>query len=312
MSSRLWHINPHADLAFVIRSTARSLRRRALAALAVALAASTMTTVLASATTATVSANWSGYAVTGSSKSPRFDSVAGSWMQPVGSCVRGQETYSVTWVGLGGFRQGSKALEQTGTAVNCTSSGRAVYSAWYELVPAAPVSMRLAVRPGDEISASVAESGGKTILQVRDLTTHRARTAVRTVSPLDLSSAEWIVEAPSICFTTTHCTPLPLTDFGTVSFTNASVGTSGSQRAAIDARSLKVTRLELRDYSQGAGHRFASTVTPATGIASTLSPAGNAFTVTWQALGGQSEGSQPPPRQPSGPSLTSAEASVRR
>jgi hypothetical protein len=317
MSSRLWHINPHADLASVIRPVARSFSRRALAlsalaVLAIAAAASAVAPGIASAVTATVSANWSGYAVTGSSKSAHFDRVAGSWVQPGGSCARGQETYSVTWVGLGGFRQGSKALEQTGTAVNCTSSGRAVYSAWYELVPAAPVTMRLAVHPGDEISASVAESAGETILQVRDLSTHHARTAVRAASPLDLSSAEWIVEAPSLCFTTTHCTPLPLTDFGTVSFSNASVSTSSAQRAAIDARSLKVTRLELRDYSQGPGHRFASTVTPATGIASALSPTGNAFTVTWQALGSQGEGSPAPPQQQSAPSLTSAEASVRR
>lgn len=319
MSSRLWHINPHADLASVIRPAARSFSRRALAlsalaVLAIAAAASAVTPGLAGAVTATVSANWSGYAVTGASKSARFDRVAGSWVQPVGSCVRRQETYSVTWVGLGGFRQGSKALEQAGTAVNCTSSGHAVYSAWYELVPAAPVTMRLAVHPGDQISASVAERAGRTILQVRDLTTHAARTAVRSASPLDLSSAEWIVEAPSLCFTTTHCTPLPLTDFGTVSFSNASVSTSSSQRAAIDARSLKVTRLELRDYSQGPGHRFASTVTPATGIASALSATGNAFTVTWQALGGAGEGSQsqaPPQEQPT-PSLTSAEASARR
>lgn len=317
MTSRLWHNDSHADVASVIRSAARSLPRRALALsalTALAIAASVCTIApAAAAITATVSANWSGYAVTGASRSAHFDRVAGSWVQPVGSCARGQATYSVTWVGLGGFRRGSKALEQTGTAVNCTSSGRAVYSAWYELVPAAPVTMRLAVHPGDQISASVAEQAGRTILQVRDLTTDQERTALRTVSPLDLSSAEWIVEAPSLCFTTTHCTPLPLTDFGTVSFSNASVSTSSSPRAAIDARSLKVTRLELRDYSQGPGHRFDSTVTPATGIASALSAAGNAFTVTWQALGGQGDGSQAPPQeQPAAPSLTSAEASARR
>src|SRR5580704_14855005 len=147
MTSRLWHNDSHADLASVIRSAARSLSRRALtlAALTITAAASTIAPAAAGAITATVSANWSGYAVTGALKSAHFDRVAGSWVQPVGSCVRGQETYSVTWVGLGGFKRGSKALEQTGTAVNCTSSGRAVYSAWYELVPAAPVTMRLAV-----------------------------------------------------------------------------------------------------------------------------------------------------------------------
>lgn len=273
--------------------------------------------VAAAAQSSAVSANWAGYAVTSSSSSAaRFNRVAGTWVQPAGTCTQGQETYSVTWVGLGGFNQGSKALEQDGTAVDCTTSGRAVYSAWFELVPAAPVTMRLTVHPGDTISASVAQRAGKTILQVRDLTTDVSRTAVRRISAPDLSSAEWIVEAPSLCFTTTHCTPLPLTDFGTVSFSDASVGTSHSQRSAIDARSLKVTRLELRDYSDGPGRRFATSVTPASGIASPLSASGNAFTVTWGELAGEgSQGSSEAPSEPQRPPLpgfTSAAASIPR
>lgn len=270
----------------------------------------------AAAESTAVSANWAGYAVTGASKSARLSRVAGTWVQPAGKCVQGQETYSVTWVGLGGFNQGSKALEQTGTAVDCTSSGRAVYSAWFELVPAAPVTMKLSVHPGDTISASVAQKSGHTIMQVRDLSTHTARTAVRTISAPDLSSAEWIVEAPSLCFTSTRCSPLPLTDFGTVAFSNASVSTSQSQSSAIDARSLKVTRLELRDYSQGAGRRFAASVTPASGIASPLSSTGNAFTVTWGELAGEgSQGASESPQQPQGPPVpgfTSAAASIPR
>ncbi|HEV7942079.1 MAG TPA: G1 family glutamic endopeptidase [Solirubrobacteraceae bacterium] len=270
----------------------------------------------AAAESTAVSANWAGYAVTGASKSALLHRVAGTWVQPAGQCVQGQETYSVTWVGLGGFNQGSKALEQTGTAVDCTTSGRAVYSAWFELVPAAPVTMKLAVHPGDTIAASVAQKADQTILTVRDLTTHTARTAVRTISAPDLSSAEWIVEAPSLCFTSTHCTPLPLTNFGTVSFSNASVSSSQSQTSAIDARSLKVTRLELRDYSQGPGRRYAASVTPASGIASPLSAAGNAFTVTWGQLEGEgAQGGSESPQQPQGPPVpgfTSAAASIRR
>jgi hypothetical protein len=266
-----------------------------------------------SAVSSAVSANWAGYAVTGGSRPTSFNRVAGTWTQPAGTCSKGKETYSVTWVGLGGFKAGSKALEQTGTAVDCTPSGRAIYSAWYELVPAAPVTLELAVRPSDQIQASVAQKGAHTVLQVRDLSTGRSRTAVRRLTAPDTSSAEWIVEAPSLCFTSTHCTPLPLTDFGTVSFSDASVSTTNALRAAIDARTLKVTRLELRDYAQGPGRRFASTVTPATGIASALSAAGNAFTVTWEALSGEGEEGPPAAGQASQPpSITSAAASIRR
>lgn len=299
----------------MIATAAKRLALAGLLAAAIPATAAMLAPAQAAAAESTaVSANWAGYAVTGAAQSTRFNRVAGSWTQPAGTCVQGQETYSVAWVGLGGFNQGSQALEQTGTAVDCTSSGRAVYSAWFELVPAAPVTMKLTVHPGDRIAASVAQKGRQTILQVRDLTTHAAKTAVRTISSPDLSSAEWIVEAPSLCFTSTRCTPLPLTNFGTVSFSNASVSTSQAGNSAIDARSLKVTRLELRDYSQGPGRRYAASVTPASGIASPLSASGNAFTVTWGQLSGEgSQGSTESPQQPQGPPVpgfTSAAASI--
>lgn len=304
------------------------IAKRLLAFLAAAIGTIAIWILLApaagAAESSAVSQNWSGYAVTRATQSSHFNRVAGTWVQPSGTCKSGQETYSVTWVGLGGFNAGSRALEQAGTAVNCTSSGQAQYSAWYELVPAAPVTMRLTVHPGDRISASVAQKNGHTILQVADLSAHTSRTAVRKLAAPDLSSAEWIVEAPSLCLTNTHCTPLPLTDFGTVSFSNASVNTGGPQRSAIDASSLKVTRLELRDYQSGPGRHLASSVTPATGIASPLTAGGTAFTVTWGLLEGegsrQKEGSSEPvspetqtPQSPQPPpGVTSAAASIQR
>ena len=43
----------------------------------------------------------------------------------------------------------------------------------------------------------------------------------------DISSAEWIAEAPSTCSQgLSSCTPLPLADFGTVQFTSASATTT--------------------------------------------------------------------------------------
>jgi hypothetical protein len=297
--------------------------RRATPMIALALAAACLAASLAAAfadaapaQSVTVSSNWSGYAVTGPSKGYRFRRVAGSWVQPRGRCEAGRATYAVAWVGLGGFNRGARALEQAGTAVDCSRSGGALYSAWYELVPASPMKFRLRVHPGDRIAASVAEKGRtergrRTILQVRDLTTGAVRTAVRRLAAPDLSSAEWIVEAPSICISSARCMPLPLTDFGTIAFSKASVSGAASSHEAIDARSLKVTRLELRDYSDGPlGTRSQGAATHATGIASALSASGNAFTVTWQALR-TGEAGPPPTQQPPSPparSVTSAAA----
>ena len=41
------------------------------------------------------------------------------------------------------------ALEQTGTAADCTSRGKAVYYAWIELVPDPPTMLKLAVAAGE-------------------------------------------------------------------------------------------------------------------------------------------------------------------
>src|SRR5271156_2413075 len=71
----------------------------------------------------TMSSNWAGYAVTGTSKSPvRFRTVSAHWVQPSVPCTSGQ-SYSGFWVGLGGYRQSSQALEQIGTDADCSSSG---------------------------------------------------------------------------------------------------------------------------------------------------------------------------------------------
>ena len=52
------------------------------------------------------------------------------------------------WVGLGGYTVGSNALEQTGTAADCNGAGKATYYAWYELVPASSVTLKLKIFPG--------------------------------------------------------------------------------------------------------------------------------------------------------------------
>src|SRR5207244_4088553 len=111
--------------------------------------------------------NWSGYAVAdqttvvnGTSDPAQtapipYTSVTATWRQPGVKCRAGSASYSAFWVGLGGFSTDSQALEQTGTGADCTAEGRPTYYAWYELVPAAPITIPLRVLPGDLVTASV-------------------------------------------------------------------------------------------------------------------------------------------------------------
>src|SRR3954451_2790503 len=85
----------------------------------------------AAATSTETSSNWAGYVTTGGS----FSNVTATWVQPTVTCTPGVVSYSSFWVGLGGYGDGSQALEQIGTDADCTGSGRPVHSAWWEIVP---------------------------------------------------------------------------------------------------------------------------------------------------------------------------------
>src|SRR5436309_16057643 len=106
--------------------------RRALATLSIALTCAVVAAAALAAPTAgiDVSSNWSGYAVTGvgstatvASTSMSFTDVTATWTQPTAACTPGQSASAAIWVGLGGYTVGSNALEQAGTAADCSSSG---------------------------------------------------------------------------------------------------------------------------------------------------------------------------------------------
>src|SRR5436190_12438419 len=114
------------------------------------------------------SSNWAGYAV--HRGGVKFKRVTGTWRQPKATCTPGRATYSSVWVGLGGYSVSSKALEQIGGEVDCNARGKVISSAWYELVPAPSRTIRLKVRPGDELKATVTVIGHQARLQLRNLT----------------------------------------------------------------------------------------------------------------------------------------------
>jgi hypothetical protein len=237
-----------------------------------------------------VSQNWAGYVVGNSSTGSGFSNVSGSWVQPSVTCTSGQQDYSAFWVGLGGSSSGSQALEQVGTQADCTSGGGTSYYAWYELVPAAPVQLGLAVHPGDHISAKVDVSASDVTVALTDQTTGQSATKNLQMSDPDTSSAEWIAEAPSECDGSGGCQPLALSDFGTVDFTGASA-TSGGHTGSISdsdwtAQPVALGSSGAQDASYATGQSTAG-ANP-----SSVSTDGSSFSVAWQQSAGGSSASQ--------------------
>lgn len=233
------------------------------------------------------SENWSGYVVgaTGGSGGSST-SASGSWVQPAAKCT-GAQSYAAFWVGLGGSRQ-SQALEQAGTEADCTSTGAASYFAWYELVPAAPVKVNLAVHPGDHISSRVDVAGTTVTVALSNQTTGQSTTRTLTMTNPDISSAEWIAEAPSSCDQTGSCQPLPLTDFATVTFTGASA-TLGGHTGTISDSDWSAAAVQMGGTS-GAGvgvDQVASATGAAGATPSGLSSDGSSFSVVYSSASAQ-------------------------
>jgi Peptidase A4 family len=227
----------------------------------------------------TNSSNWAGYAVHRPGVS--FREVSGTWTQPDVACVAGQPTYSAVWVGLGGYKPTSDALEQIGTEADCGAGGNVVSNAWFELVPAPSKTISLVVHPGDLMHATVTVVGHQVTVELENLTRHRAFHKTLFAPAIDVGSAEWIVEAPSECISQFACQSLPLADFGSVTFASASassaLGTSGS---IVDPTWWR-TKIKLTPGSQRfiVARRTSGTAGMAT--PSTLRSEGSEFDVTY-------------------------------
>ena len=295
-----------------------TLAATAACALGVVVPAASASTDAQSAT----SANWSGYVVGGSSSSTQYKSVSGSWVAPTAKCTSGQG-YSSFWVGLGGSGSGSSSdssasadtgswsdpsgmsgsgatsgsgsstsLEQAGTEADCNADGSATYSAWYELVPSPPVKVSMAVHPGDHITSKVTVDGSNVTIQLSNSTTGGSFSKTLQANNPDVSSAEWIAEAPSTCDgSLSSCTPLSLADFGTVQFSGASATTTDGHTGTISDSNWQTAAVTLSPGAsqQGFGAQFASygsgsgAATP-----SSLSSDGSSFSVAFSSDGSSS------------------------
>jgi hypothetical protein len=228
----------------------------------------------------TVSSNWAGYAAHRAGVS--FSKVSAAWRQPKARCGAGR-SFSAVWVGLGGYSVSSQALEQIGTEMDCTAGGATRSSAWYELVPKPSRTIHLNIHPGDSLSASVVVAGHRTTLTLTDNTTQRSFRKTVYPAVVDVSSADWIVEAPSDCVSQTQCQTLPLADFGSTKFTSATARTTTGHVGTIVDPTWNTTKIKLRP----GGHEFinyhpgdhAGAASP-----SPLTAGGSAFNVTYSTV----------------------------
>ena len=135
------------------------------------------------------------------------------------------------------------------------------------------------------MSASVTVRRHEVTLRIRDLDTGAYFTTTQRAAGIDVSSADWIVEAPSACGGAETCQTLPLTNFGDVAFASASA-TARSHTGAITDPDWTATALELRQSAIGGGEGRASQRerAPRTMILATPSPSTSsdgAFSVSW-------------------------------
>jgi peptidase A4-like protein len=209
------------------------------------------------AAAAATSQNWAGYVAAGNPGT--FTSVSTSWTQPTVTCGTA-DTFSSFWVGLDGA--GTPTVEQTGTEADC-ANGTAAYGGWYEIFPNAPVFYNQPVQPGDAMTASVTANGGSFALTLTDATQNWTQTTNQAVPQAELGSAEVIAEAPS------SQAVLPLANFGTVNFSDATV----NGQAIGGASPLALTM----ESANGTAEATPSALTGQ-----------NAFTVTWDSSGSTS------------------------
>jgi hypothetical protein len=149
--------------------------------------------------------NWSGYAQTGT-----FTGVSGTWIVPQVSPTA-SATYSSAWIGVDGFNNNN--LIQTGTEEDYYN-GSAHYNAWWEILPAAETAIPTSsyrVSPGDHMSAGIWETSTTVstgrfrrqslehVWQIAIADTTKGwhfQTGQAYNGPG--TSAEWILEAPSV------------------------------------------------------------------------------------------------------------------
>ena len=181
-----------------------------------------------------LSSNWAGYVA---SRSGEYSAVGASWVVPKLSATTTLMT-DVAWVGIGGSK--SKDLIQAGTH-SAVQHERTQYWAWYELLPAYQVVIPLAITGGDEVEVSLTEVGDN----LWYLSFINETTGAQYGQALEYRSrnntAEWIEEMPVVYGRDGERAYAPLSEFGTVAFSDAYATVDGERKTIDTLRASAVT-----------------------------------------------------------------------
>ena len=186
-----------------------------------------------------ISSDWSGYVVATNLNNPQpsVTGIEASWTVP-GVSASTRNSFSATWIGVGGQFSGDHTLIQTGTEQD-SISGAGTYSAWYELLPNFEVTIdSLSISSGDRITASISLSDPSTntwSIVIHDSTREQSfqNSFVYASSML---SAEWIVERPRVNNALRN-----LANFSELTFTACSATVGGKAEAISSLPFIEVT-----------------------------------------------------------------------
>jgi hypothetical protein len=178
---------------------------------------------------AATSLNWGGYAVTPASKD--VTGVSSTFVVPKAGLI--PPGFAATWTGIGGYT--TSDLIQAGVSESSLPTNPitgAQYGAWYEILPASETPITACtgnaactVSPGDAVAVAISQaSPGQWAISIKDPT--EGWTWSKTIPYASTeSSAEWILEAPTV-IAQSILAGTGTTTFGpTSTFTTASHGT---------------------------------------------------------------------------------------
>ncbi|MDN4600849.1 G1 family endopeptidase [Paenibacillus sp. F6_3S_P_1C] len=139
-----------------------------------------------------ISSNWSGYARAG--YKGEFKRISAEWNVPF-VLPSSKSSYSSAWIGIDGYENSN--LIQTGTGHDWVN-GKASYYAWWEILPDVETVIPFPVSPGDRIRATIYRiNRTRWCITLHNLTQSWTFRTVQQYTGQQ-SSAEWIVEAPSV------------------------------------------------------------------------------------------------------------------
>ena len=158
------------------------------------------------------SENWSGYAVTGSAG--EFTHAEAWYYEPEFKYSKCSENSEVTWAGIGGYYENSKALGQDGTLYKIPHAEN--HQAWTEVAPEQEIiAQNLVADPGYEFDASTKWLGKSYRMYMYNYYGGETLTVEVPIDLYDGRSAEGIAERPEVEGKLTN-----LSNFGELYFKN--------------------------------------------------------------------------------------------